>query len=180
MPLPPLPGRLLLPFLDARLPCTQVVPDLAVIHPVQQADRLRPVLFRADAELLPRHGLIAIADPPAHGRLPEPHLHVLPPSPARRQQRQDRPMIQAMASAAQHKKSAGKQGCLHPASHSRLYRGCKKPGMSYPAPLRTCGRYEFFIPGTSLDTHQDGHHPISALIRNQALSLETKKAGAIP
>ena len=31
-----------------------------------------------------------------------------------------------------------------------------------------------------LDTHQDGHHPISALIRNQALSLETKKAGAIP
>ena len=93
---------------------------------------------------------------------------------------QDRPMIQAMASAAQHKKSAGKQGCLHPESHSRLYRGCKKPGMSYPAPLRTCGRYEFFIPGTSLDTHQDGHHPISALIRNQALSLETKKAGAIP
>lgn len=56
----------------------------------------------------------------------------------------------------------------------------KKPGMSYPAPLRTCGRYDFFILDTSLGTHQDGHPPISALIRNQAFPMETKKAGAIP
>ena len=41
-------------------------------------------------------------------------------------------------------------------------------GMSYPASLRTCGRYEFLFEHP-LDTHQNCHPQMAALIRIQLL-----------
>ena len=40
--------------------------------------------------------------------------------------------------------------------------------MSYPASLRTCGRYEFLFEHP-LDTHQNCHPQMAALIRTQLL-----------
>ena len=43
-------------------------------------------------------------------------------------------------------------------------------GMSYPAPLRTCGRYEF-LSEHLWDTHQDRHPKIQVLVNTQSFFL---------
>ena len=43
-------------------------------------------------------------------------------------------------------------------------------GMSYPASLRTCGRYEF-LSEHLLDTHQDRHPKMQVLVNTQSVFL---------
>lgn len=55
-----------------------------------------------------------------------------------------------------HQKSAGNKGTYIPLS-TAFFIKTVVCGMSYPASLRTCGRYEFFNLNIRLDTHQKLH-----------------------
>ena len=66
-------------------------------------------------------------------------------------------------------KCAGKQGYLHRVP-SAVFLTADFHGMSYPASLRTCGRYEF-LSEHLLDTHQNRHPKMQVLVNTQSFFL---------
>ena len=88
-------------------------------------------------------------------------------------------MIQDRAPAVQHKKAQESRDAHIRLPTAAFIAAVKSPVCRIPPHCAHAAGMNFLL-DTSLGTHQDGHPTISALIRNQALSMETKKAGAIP